>query len=40
MEGLLCWGDNRYSQLGVLSLVGPGPVLVAGQGQAAAEAGT
>ena len=38
VEGLLCWGDNRYSQLGVLSLVGTGPVPVVGQGQAAAEA--
>jgi alpha-tubulin suppressor-like RCC1 family protein len=30
-DGLYCWGDNGFGQLGVLSLVGSGPVRVTGQ---------
>jgi alpha-tubulin suppressor-like RCC1 family protein len=30
-NGLYCWGDNSAGQLGVLSMVGSGPVRVTGQ---------
>ncbi len=35
VEGLVCWGYNGYGQLGARNVTGVGPVLVAGQGQAA-----